>query len=137
LIAVVPLVGTGKAGDPIRPKYAPVPVFIDTKRSDATATLPPPPRPDWEKLKPEERTEIFRQQIQGFSYVLTDDKKHAIVEFVAGDRRAFAELLKDKNVRVFEPKDYQASSKKRDDLETELKKSKKDFDLRQLRTKGF
>lgn len=131
VIAVVPLVGTGKAGDPIRPKYAPVPQGLD-KNAGVSAQ-----RAEWDRMKPEDKTDFLRQRIQSFTYVLSDDKKHAIVEFVAGDRKAFADLLKDKDVQAYEPKDYQSGKAKRDGVEVELKKWKKDFSLNDLRAKGF
>jgi hypothetical protein len=97
-----------------------------------------------EKLRKEGKLEPLREKSQdelideeklrigAFSYVLADDGKRAIVEFVARDRAAFAEILKDTTVRVVEKR------KLTDVAEVdELKKAKKDFDPKQLRTVGY
>ena len=101
--AVVPMIGTGTADDPLRPAYIPAP-------------LPPgtPPSTDG---------------IIGFAMQLTDDRKHAIVQFVARDRAAFKDLFADKSpdVRVFEK-----GKAKKEDIEKEFRKFKKDFDLDQM-----
>lgn len=96
IICVVPVIGTGKVEDPIRPQYAPVGLTH------------------------------ARNQIFTYSYQLSDDKKLAIVEYVAADRAAFAEILADKNpnIRVFE-----RGRDSRKIIEAELKKWKKDIDL--------
>ena len=72
VIALVPLIGSGTAADPKRPKYAPWPVSQD---------------PDG---------------ILGFVFEPTDDGKSAIVEFVAQNRTAFSVLLADKTIQVFQ-----------------------------------
>jgi hypothetical protein len=55
---------------------------------------------------------------------LSDDGKSALVEFVARDMSAFTAILGDKSIKVFvKGKD------KKGDIEAELKKYKKDFDL--------
>ena len=65
-----------------------------------------------------------RTEIIGFSHQVSDDGRFALVEFVARDRAGFQAILNDKTVRVFEK-----GKDKKDDLELELKKYKKDFDL--------
>src|SRR5436190_11317832 len=89
--AVVPLIGTGTADDPIRPAYIPAP-------------LPPgtPPSTDG---------------IIGFTMQITDDRKHAIVQFVARDRTAFKDLLADKSADV---KVFEKGKAKKVDMETEI-----------------
>jgi hypothetical protein len=103
ILAVVPLVGTGRNGDPIRPAYAP---------------LQPAPgvRPDL-------------SGILGFTLQVTDDRKHALVEFVARDRSAFKQIMADtrSDVKVFEK-----GKAKPADIEKEFKKYKKDFDINQM-----
>ena len=74
--AVVEMVGSGKPGDPRRPLYAPLP--------------PSPGSP------------VRADGITGFTYVLSDDGKYALVEFVGRDRAAFREMLADPRVKVFE-----------------------------------
>lgn len=96
LIAVVPLVGSGTRADPVRPKYAPWP--------PATGASP---------------TDII-----GYSQILSDDGKFAIVEFVARDRAAFESILSDRSIPVFEK-----GKDRPDDVETALKKYRKDFTL--------
>ena len=72
VICVVPLVGSGTAADPKRPKYAPAP----------GAALP--------------------NEIIGFTQVPTDDGKSAIVEFVARNRSAFQAIFADTSITVYE-----------------------------------
>jgi hypothetical protein len=63
--------------------------------------------------------------ILSYSYEPSDDKRYAIVEFVALDRKAFASILTDKRV-------VQAFVKGRDkpeDVEREVKKHKADFSI--------
>jgi hypothetical protein len=100
VLAVVPLTGTGKNGDPIRPEFAPAP-------------LAPGAKPD-------------PNGIIGFSVQICDDHKHALVEFVARDRSAFKQIMADtrSDVKVFEK-----GKAKRADIEAEFRKWKHDFDL--------
>ncbi len=99
VLAVLPLGGRGTFEDPIRPMYAPSPAELRA----ATTT---------------------RAGILGFTYVLSDDGKSALVEFMAKDRSAFQNILADKNIKSFlKGKD------KREDVELEFKKHKKDFDF--------
>ena len=101
VICVVPIVGKGTPDDPKRPQYAP-----------------------WPPNPPGSQTGII-----AFSQQLSDDGKFALVEFVARDRSAFAAILSDKQLKVFEK-----GKDKKDDVEKELKKYKKDFDLSTLGT---
>jgi hypothetical protein len=100
VLAVVPLIGTGKIGDPIRPAYIPAP--------PAPGTKPDP------------------NGIIGYTSQMCDDHKHALVEFVARDRSVFKQMMADTrpDVKVFEK-----GKAKRADIEAEFKKWKKDFDL--------
>src|SRR2546429_5248 len=79
IFAIVPLIGAGTKEDPIRPAYA------------------PGPRPRGTKFSNPDLTGII-----GFNFVMSDDKKHALVEFVAHDRSAFKQIMADKDVKVFE-----------------------------------
>ncbi len=105
-MAVLPLIGTGTRSDPIRPAYVPA------------------PRPRGSKFSKPDPTGIL-----GFSFVLSDDKKHALVEFVARDRLAFKDMLADKrpDVKVFEK-----GKAKRSDIEAEFNKHRKNIDLDRL-----
>ena len=71
-IAVVPLVGSGKKGDPIRPDFVPV---------HAAAAA-------------------YHTGIVAYTQIGTDDRKHAIVEVVATSRAALLPLLNDKRPDV-------------------------------------
>jgi hypothetical protein len=75
--------------------------------------------------------------IGAFSYVLSDDGKFAIVEFVASDEAAFAEILKDPEVKVYLKKEFLSSAASKEEAEGEFKKIKKDFDWSLLRTAGY
>lgn len=103
LIALVPMIGTGTLADPRRPAFTPA------------------PRKKGEQLP--------RTGIIAYSYVMADDGQHAIVEFVAMDRAAFASILADRSPDI---KSFQKGKEKRDDVELELKKYKKDLDLDRL-----
>ena len=65
-----------------------------------------------------------RDGIISFSYQLSDDGKSAIVEFVAVDRKALKAILEDSRLtgKVFE-----RGKDKKEDIERELKKHKRDF----------
>ena len=101
--AVVPLIGSGSAQDPLRPKYAP--------------------------LHPSPGTPPSTDGIIGFTMLLSDDGKHALVQFVALDRSAFKELFEDKSPEV---KFFEKGKAKREDVEKEFRKYKKDFDFEQM-----
>jgi hypothetical protein len=76
IICVVPLVGTGKRLDPVRPDYVPV----------------------------HQPGNAYHTGIISWTQVPSDDGKHAIVEMVAIDRSAFQAILADKrpDVLVFQ-----------------------------------
>jgi len=90
------MIGKGTPADPRRPQYAPW-----------------PPNPHG-----------TRTGIIAFNHQVSDDGKSALVEFIARDRSAFAAILADKSLKVFEK-----GKDKKADIELELKKYKKDFDL--------
>ena len=70
--AIVPIVGSGTAADPIRPMYAPV--SGESGRSNG---------------------------ILGFTSQLSDDGKTALIEIVARDRAALARMLADTSIQTF------------------------------------
>ena len=99
--AIVALQGSGSFEDPVRPMYTPLPSALRAAAASRTRT-----------------------GILAFTYVLSDDGKHALVEFVARDRAAFQQILADPSVKSFlKGRDTRA------DIETEFKKYKKDFDF--------
>ena len=100
ILAVVPLVGTGTKTDPIRPAYVPAP--------------------------PQGNAKLDPNGILAFTFQLTDDGKHALVEFVARNPAAFNQIKADTRADV---KVFDKGKTKREDIEKEFKKYKKDFDL--------
>lgn len=96
IMALVPLVGSGKHLDPIRPNYVPV----------------------------HQPGNAYYSGIIAWTQVLTDDKKHAIVEMVARDPSAFKAVLADSGVVAFQQgKDSQAK------MEAGFQQYKKGFTL--------
>ena len=86
-----------------------------------------PKRPQyapWPPNPPQSRTGII-----AYSLLASDDRAFALVEFVSADRSAFQAILADKQLKVFEK-----GKDKKDDIEKELKKYRKDFDLSLLGT---
>lgn len=97
--ATLPLVGAGTLADPKRPQYAPL---------------------------ASQRNPLGRTGILGFAYVLSDDGKTALVEFVARDRSAFQPILANNSPGV---KAFIKGVHSRGAVESEFKKYKKDFDF--------
>jgi hypothetical protein len=83
-------------------------------------SMPPWPPPGAAQLRSRSAILVFSQQI-------SDDGKYALLELVARDRSAFQSILNDRQVKVFIK-----GTDKKDDIEKELKKFKKDFDLNQF-----
>ena len=101
LFCVVPMIGTGTWADPKRPMYAPLPG----------------------QMNPASRTGII-----GFTHVLSDDGQFALVEFVARDAKAFDYILADLNINLnINVKAFRKGKDKREDIEAEFRKHKKDF----------
>jgi hypothetical protein len=103
IFAIVPITGSGTRADPIRPAYAPLPRARGSRLSKPSPT-----------------------GILGFNFVMSDNKTHALVEFVARDRAAFKDILADKrpDVKVFDK-----GKAKRSDIEAEFKKHKQNIDF--------
>jgi hypothetical protein len=101
LYCVVPMIGTGTWGDPKRPLYAPSPAQMNS---------------------------ASRSGIIGFTHVLSDDGQFALVEFVARDAKAFDSVLADININLNTSiKAFRKGKDKREDIEAEFRKHKKDF----------
>lgn len=100
VLCVVPIVGSGTMEDPRRPMYAPLPPKAGEARS--------------------------RADIHSFTWLESDDGRFALVEFVALDRIAFAAIYAEgrSDVKVFEK-----GKARRQDIEGEFRKHRKDFDL--------
>ena len=97
VIAVVPMIGTGTPADAFRPKYAPAPGSASPAG------------------------------IIGFTQVLTDNGKFAIVEFVARTRSALLPILSDTTITSYEKGSQSATA-----IETALQSLKKGFSLVQF-----
>jgi len=97
VMAVMPLVGLGTVEDPKRPMFAPAP----------------------KSVTPASRTGII-----GFTYVLSDDGKSALCEFVARDRASLNGILTAPSVKSFVKGVHPQAA-----IEAEFKKYKKDFDI--------
>jgi hypothetical protein len=106
LIAVVPMVGKGTYDDPRRPKFAPV--ASGEKAADARAA---------------------RTGIIAYHAIPSDDGQYALVEFVAVDRAAFAEILTDESLKG---KVFEKGRDRRENIEREFVKHKRRFNLDEL-----
>ena len=115
LYLVVPMVGSGTSEDPRRPMYVPTLAAVRAAVSQSAAGAAAGTGDG--------------RGIIAFGYVESDDGSMALVELVARDRSAFSAILADKspNVKVFEKGKH-----KKDDIEKEFHKYKKDFDLDDL-----
>jgi hypothetical protein len=71
---------------------------------------------------PAEMNSAFRTGIIGYTHVLSDDGQSALVEFVARDASAFQHILADTSIKSF-----RKGKDKREDIEAEFRKHKKDF----------
>jgi hypothetical protein len=101
LYCVVPMIGKGTWADPKRPLYAPSPAQMNA---------------------------ASRTGIIGFTHVLSDDGQFALVEFVARDASAFQHILADINGNLnVNVKAFRKGQNKREDIEAEFRKHKKDF----------
>ncbi len=130
LICLLHLTGSGKGGDPIVPEYVAEGTAIavasmqpqdsgkgNGSRVAAAATAAPAPMSS-------------RPGIIGWGMQVSDDGKMAIVQMVAADHHAFDAILADKrgDIRVFEIGVTPAA-----EIDKELKKFKKDFELSSFR----
>lgn len=115
IICVVPVIGSGTARDPKRP------MFVQLAAAPGSASL------QALRGKAEAAAET---RIIAYQSVPTDDGKAAIVMFVAHSYEAFKPILRDPHVIAkFERKDIGER-----ELVRALRKYKKDFGMKQLRT---
>lgn len=110
IVCVVPMIGKGTADDPRRPMFAP---SIDQKVEALKAAK-------------EGEEQLPDMGIIAYAAQETDDGQFAIVEFVARSRSAFKEILESRapGLKVFR-KEKAAKA----ELNSELKRLKKDFDI--------
>lgn len=107
------MTGVGTYEDPRRPMYAP------------TGPLHVPQMALVDGAQPGSNdTQPLRKGILGFSYVISDDGQFALAEFVAADRTAFKEILRDPNVKGFI-----VGKTPRANIEAEFRKYKADVNL--------
>ncbi len=106
LYLVVPMIGSGTLQDPRRPMYAPLP----PQRGVAASAQP------------------AASAIIAFAFQESDDGAYALAEFVARDASAFKPILEDNRAL----KIFHKGKDTKDDIETEFRKHKKDFDLDSL-----
>lgn len=85
-------------------------------------TAEDPRRPMYTPAGPREATPFL-----AVSYLASDDGNSALVEFVAVDRSAFDGILQDRDARV---KKFEKGKVKREDVEAEFRKYRKNVDLR-------
>jgi hypothetical protein len=88
-----------------------------------SGTYADPRRPAYAPL-PVRGTAPSRSAIIAFSCQPSDDKQLNVCEFVAADPAALRPILADRSIKAFEK-----GKARKADIETELKKHKKDFDL--------
>ena len=99
-VAIVPMIGAGTPQDPRRPLHTPA--------NEA-------------QLQQHNRRQA---KMLAFSYIVSDDGQYALVEFVATDRAAFAELIADPTIKKFEK-----GRAKREDIEREFRRYRRQFNL--------
>ena len=97
IFIIAPMIGDGSVQNPFRPLFAPSP----------------------DEIKP--------GGFIGYTSVLSDDKKYALIELVAHDRKAFDAILKDARTDV--KKFDHIKGAKKEDIELEFRKYKKGFDF--------
>ena len=105
LLAIVPCRGSGTFADPVRPMFAPLP----------------------DEMNPASATGII-----AYSFVVSDDGKFALVEFVARTPQAFQAILASKDASV---QSFSKGKAKKEDIEAAFKKYKKDFDFNNFGTR--
>lgn len=102
LLAVVPIVGQGTLEDPKRPMFAPSPKAIN----------------------PAAKTGII-----AYTYVLSDDGKYALCEFVARDRATLNGLLNGPGASSAFVSSFIKGQHTQDEIVANFKKYKKDFNI--------
>jgi hypothetical protein len=115
VVAIVPMIGKGTEDDPRRPMFAPLPEEMAAPEDDKEAVGEKP------GLKAKRTSRII-----AYTCKPSDDGRFALVEFVATDRAALEEILKETNPDV---KVFRLGEQSRKAVLTELRKVRKDFDF--------
>jgi hypothetical protein len=121
ILVILPTVGSGTVEDPIRPMFIPSPRSATPNLLSIPAGTPAPVpatpgTPDTSALTPP-------PIILGYTFVLSDDGKLALTEIVMRDRSGFQPILATPGLTTF-----LKGVNTRQDIETEFRKYKKDFD---------
>ena len=113
LLCKVPMQGSGSDSDPRRPLFVPAPSTAKTNEVPAINAGAIP--------------------ILGFTYVVSDDGKDALVEFVGRTKQDLSGIVNSgrADVKVFEK-----GKDSKDAIEAEFRKYKKDFDLARFLNAG-
>jgi hypothetical protein len=111
--AVVPLIGSGAYGDPIRPMFVPAGGFQQNQ-------------PSVIERSPSAAGKAVRTGIISYSYVPSDDGKTALVEFVSADREGLREILESKAPGVIA---FERGRVAKAEIEASFKSKKRDFDF--------
>jgi hypothetical protein len=132
LICLVHLKGSGTRGDPVMPEYV-AEGIVKARAAKPAGAQPNVDRANGGDGNTGRSTAALtssRPGILAWAMQPTDDGRMAIIQVVAMDRAALAPLLTDKRpeIRVFE-----IGHDKKEDIERELRKFKKDFDLANFR----
>ncbi len=131
IIVITELQGDGKPGNPRRPRFVPAPPTAEQARAAAL---------EGQRLREEMRDakvdrvalEVAKKHIYAASWVLGDDGKTVILELVAAHRDAFAEIFKEKSVRVFDKRELFHGEAGKAAAREELRRVKKDFEWEEL-----
>lgn len=117
ILCVVPMIGKGTWDDPRRPMFTPT----RSERSQRESLLLIAPR--------NEKIAALNTEIVGYRYEVSDDGRFALVEFQARSARAFDHILarKDAGIKIFQP-----GRSRREEVEAEFRKHKKDFDWKRF-----
>jgi hypothetical protein len=115
VVAIVPMIGTGTEDDPRRPMFAPLATEMAASADDKEAVGARP-------AVGAKRT----SRIIAYTSKPSDDGRFALVEFVATDRAALEEILKETNPDV---KVFRLGEQSRKAVLTELRKFRQDFDF--------
>lgn len=103
------MIGEGTYDDPRRPMFVPS---------------------SNEKTEAAREQEVKREGILGYNYEVSDDGRLALVEFVGSDRAAFQEIVESKHPEV---KVFRKGDGKKEEIESELSKFKRNFDAQRIR----
>jgi hypothetical protein len=107
VLAIVPLVGSGTAGDPVRPMFAPVPQsstpnnpFGSPQTNTQNNQQSNPQNTQASGTQSNPVSSPPSPSIIAYQHQLSDDGTLSLVEFVATDRSAFAALFASTDARV-------------------------------------